>query len=154
MKIMLIVFALCASSSASAQVVVDGDTIKIEGRAVRLHGIDAAELSQECADGWPAGRLAADHLRLLIDGRVTVCTAVAQDRYRRTVAVCRADGVDIGEQMVADGMAWAFIRYSADYTAQEEAARSAGRGIHRHECTPAWIFRAERYDRSTPRSTR
>ena len=43
---------------AAAQTITDGDTIKHNGRAYRLWGIDAPESKQTCADGWPAGSLA------------------------------------------------------------------------------------------------
>jgi endonuclease YncB( thermonuclease family) len=41
--------ALC--QPAAAQVIVDGDTIELKGATFRLHGIDAPELEQVCADG-------------------------------------------------------------------------------------------------------
>ena len=43
---------------AAAQVT-DGDSLKQGGKTYRLWGIDAPELAQTCADGWPAGKLAA-----------------------------------------------------------------------------------------------
>ena len=52
------------------------------------------------------------------------------DRYGRSVAVCRADGRDLGADMVSAGMAWAFTRYSSDYVSQERAAIGAGIGVH------------------------
>ena len=37
--------------------VIDGDTSKVAGLSIRLHGIDAPEVAQTC-DGWPAGEAA------------------------------------------------------------------------------------------------
>jgi endonuclease YncB( thermonuclease family) len=40
--------------------IVDGDTLRIDGRTVRLQGIDAPETRQTCTDRsgqeWPCGR--------------------------------------------------------------------------------------------------
>ena len=55
--------------------VVDGDTLKIDGVTYRLWGIDAPDAGQLCADGWPAGQVAAEHLRALIRNRQVSCEA-------------------------------------------------------------------------------
>ena len=128
---------------AAAQTVTDGDTFKIDGVAYRIWGIDAAETKQLCADGWPAGRAATTHMRELVHGRSVACAYKTKDRYGRTVALCRADGVDLGASMVRAGHAWAFVRYSRDYVTQEQQAQAEGLGIHAHACTPAWEWRAQ-----------
>ena len=130
-------------TSAVAQTITDGDTIKQGGVIYRLWGIDAPESQQSCPDGWPAGRLATTHLQTLLKGRQVVCEAKDTDRYGRTVAVCRAGGEDLGALMVRSGMAWAFVRYSSDYVDQEARAKSAGVGVHAHGCVPAWEWRAQ-----------
>src|SRR3954465_1628214 len=88
---------------AAAQTVVDGDTIKLDGTTYRIWGIDAAETQQACADGWMAGREATAAMLALVKGRTIACEAKAKDRYGRTVALCRADGVDLGAAMVSAG---------------------------------------------------
>lgn len=140
--IVLAALTLNSVLPVSAQTVTDGDTIRLNGSPVRLFGIDAPELKQDCADGWPAGRLAATHLQSLLAGRNVICERRATDRYGRTVAVCRAGGEDLGAIMVRDGYAWAFVRYSSDYVDQEERAKAAGAGVHGHGCVPAWEWRA------------
>jgi len=148
--IRLLIFALIALAIlagmklANAQpVVIDGDTLKLNGTTYRLHGIDAPELKQTCA-GWPAGALAKTALELMTNGREITCEPKSTDRYGRTVALCRADGRDLGAAMVKLGMAWAFRVYSRDYVEQEEFARNNLRGVHAYECQPAWIWRAEK----------
>jgi endonuclease YncB( thermonuclease family) len=121
---------------------VDGDTIKLGGTIYTLWGIDAPEKSQHCADGWAAGIEARTRLRHLIDGRVITCEPLTKDRYGRTVALCRADGQDLGAAMVSAGMAWAFTRYSADYVEQERAAVAEHLGVHAHDCAKPWDWRA------------
>ena len=139
-----IVFALVvASLPGVAQTVTDGDTIKLDGTSYRIWGIDAAETKQLCADGWPAGRAATTHMRELVHGRSVACEYKTKDRYGRIVALCRANGRDIGADMVLAGMAWAFVRYSRDYVTLEQQARAEGLGIHAHGCTPAWEWRAQ-----------
>ena len=140
-------FGLCLLPSllfvlpVAGQSVTDGDTIRHSGVAVRLWGIDAAELDQSCADGWAAGRLAREHLAGLMRDRAITCEPRTTDRYGRVVALCRADGEDLGAAMVSAGMAWAFIRYSRDYARQEEVAVSQSLGVHGHECERPWAHR-------------
>lgn len=62
--------------------------------------------------------------------------------YGRTVAVCRANGEDLSAILVREGLAWAFVRYSGDYAEQEALAKTYRRGIHAHDCEPAWQWRA------------
>ena len=128
---------------AAAQSITDGDTIKLGSVSYRIWGIDAAETKQLCADGWPAGRAATTYMRELVRDRSITCEPKTTDRYGRTVALCRADGEDLGAAMVRAGHAWAFIRYSRDYITQEQQARAEGLGIHAHDCTPAWEWRAQ-----------
>ena len=71
--------------------------------SVRIWGIDAAETSQVCADGWMAGKQASRVMLDLIRGRKITCEARVTDRYGRTVALCRADGRDLGAAMVSAG---------------------------------------------------
>lgn len=144
MKARLACLLITFTLPAFAQTATDGDTIKLNGTTYRLWGIDAPESKQACANGWPAGHEATKALSDLIRGRAVTCDARTQDRYGRTVGLCRADGRDIGAAMVSGGMAWAFARYSSDYVAQEVEAKASGLGVHAHGCQPAWEWRAER----------
>lgn len=139
----VIALLLLLALPASAQVI-DGDSIKQDGKTYRLWGIDAPELQQECAGGWPAGRLAASRLQSLTAGKQIICQDRDRDRYGRVVAVCTVTGVDLGEWMVRQGYAWAFTRYSRQYEPQEVLARADRLGIHAHDCQPAWEWRQER----------
>ena len=76
-------------------------------------------------------------------GRSVVCQEKDRDQYGRTVAICRANGEDLGAILVREGLAWAFTRYSVDYVEQQEEARRASRGVHEHDCVPAWEWRAQ-----------
>lgn len=133
--------ALALAWPAAAQSVVDGDSLELGGKIYRLHGIDAAESAQICADGWPAGYVAKEYLGELIEARQVVCVALASDRDGETVAICRADGVDLGAAMVTGGHALARVPYSVRYISQEDAAIAARRGVHAHNCVAPWKWR-------------
>ncbi len=142
MKTALLAAALIIAAPAAAQTVTDGDTIRLNGVIYRLWGIDAAEKRQACADGWPAGVEATRKMGELVNGHTIACEPRSADRYGRTVALCRADGLDLGAAMVSAGMAWAFTRYSSDYVEQERSAIRAGFGVHAHDCEKPWDWRA------------
>lgn len=138
----LAAIVIAAAFPATAQSITDGDTLKQGGVSYRLWGIDAPEAKQVCPDGWPAGSLAATRLQALTAGRSIVCQEKDRDRFGRIVAICRVSGEDLGAILVREGLAWAFTRFSVDYVDQQEEARIANRGVHAHDCAPAWQWRA------------
>lgn len=107
--------------------VVDGDTLRIAGRSIRLHGIDAPEVGQQCTnspvDSWNCGQEATRELSRKIDGQTISCSARDHDRYGRIVAVCVIDGEDLNAWMVIQGWAVAYTRYSWRYALAELVAR-------------------------------
>lgn len=117
---------------------IDGDSFEIGATEVRLFGVDAFEGRQECSRGgvpWDCGAAAAAKLRELTSGRELVCEPRDTDTYGRTVAVCRAGGVDLGAEMVRSGLALAYRRYSTDYVDEEREAEIARRGAWAGEFT-------------------
>jgi endonuclease YncB( thermonuclease family) len=133
------------TACAPAARVADGDTIIVGRTHYRLWGIEAPDLHQTCAEGWPAGLEARRTLQALVGERRVVCEYRGSDAYRRTVALCRSNGVDLGAAMVSAGMAWAAPRQSRDYLQVEEDAREEGRGVHAYNClpTPEWRTQQE-----------
>jgi endonuclease YncB( thermonuclease family) len=116
--------------------VVDGDTLELaDGNRVRIWGIDAVENAQVChRDGrpWRCGDDATAALRRLIDGQKVACEARDVDRYGRMIAVCLVDGADIGSEMVRQGWALDYERYSGGaYADEQKAAWSSGRAYGR-----------------------
>jgi endonuclease YncB( thermonuclease family) len=112
--------------------VVDGDTLVIGRRHIRLEGIDALETAQMCTrDGkrWACGRRATTALMEFLDGKTVACKDVGRDGYGRTLGICSAGGVDINDWMVREGWAMAYRRYSPRYIGAEQAAREARRNI-------------------------
>ena len=53
---------------ATAQTIIDGDTVQQGDKRWRLWGIDAPESRQVCKDGWPAGAEATAAMRKLVEG--------------------------------------------------------------------------------------
>lgn len=131
-------------------VIVDGDTIDVDGLMVRLHGIDAPEVSQRCETArgreYRCGRDATDYLALAIEGRQVACAGDTFDDFDRLIAVCMHDGRDVSSMMAESGWAWAFVRFSNDYVEQEASARSQGLGVWRGAAQAPWEFRAARWE--------
>jgi endonuclease YncB( thermonuclease family) len=113
--------------------VLDGDTLVVAGKRVRLFGIDAPELDQLCVrDGrtWPCGREAKEAMQAIVHReRVDCHVQEINDRYGRVIAHCKVGDEDIAARMVSDGMATAYRRYSDQYVGEEEAARREHRGL-------------------------
>lgn len=129
--------------------VIDGDTIEVAGRHVRLEGIDAPELAQTCGRAfigtWPCGTAAAAALETMIGGAPVTCESRGLDKYGRTLGICFVAGRDINAEMVRQGYAWAFVKYSSSYVQQEAEARALRVGIWQGKAEPAWEFRAHRW---------
>jgi endonuclease YncB( thermonuclease family) len=124
--------------------VIDGDTIRIHGAKIRLHGIDAPESAQVCkAEGksYRCGTSATLALARRIAGKPVSCDERDKDRYGRIVAVCHAGGGDLNAWLVSEGLALAYRRYSTDYVDQEQAAQEAKRGLWRGEFVKPWQWR-------------
>ena len=136
--------------------VLDGDTLEVGPLVLRLHGIDAPELSQDCArpsgGAWPCGRAAAERLTTLLAADGLDCEALDRDAYGRIVARCAAGGVELGGAMVAEGLAWAFVQYSGDYVSVEARARAGGIGIWQAPSQTAWDWRADAWARAVAAS--
>ncbi|MBF0626099.1 MAG: thermonuclease family protein [Magnetococcales bacterium] len=107
--------------------VIDGDSLRVGQREVRLHGVDAWEYDQTCPDrrGRPfaCGRQAQEFLDRTVAGRTVTCALMDRDSYRRFVAVCRLDDQDLGALLVRAGWATAYTHYSRRYLPLERQAR-------------------------------
>jgi endonuclease YncB( thermonuclease family) len=129
--------------------VIDGDTIDIAGTRVRLEGIDAPEAGQTCqtarGETWDCGNAATRVMVGLTQGRSVDCFSRGLDKYGRLLGICFVDGADINAVMVKRGYAWAFVRYSRHYVAEEADARAARAGVWQGPAIPAWEYRAQRW---------
>ena len=125
--------------------VIDGDTVEVLGLRIRMHGIDAPESAQRCLDAsgrsYGCGRVATTALASMT-GRSTVeCRVLDMDRYGRLIGVCYRGDVNLNAWMVRDGHAMAYRRYSGDYVAHEDAARTDRIGIWQGRFVAPWDWR-------------
>lgn len=119
--------------------VIDGDTISIAGNHVRLKGIDAPELAQDCGDGaaqTACGKISRQALIKIVGGREVRCEASGRDKYNRSVAICYVGETNLNRAMVEAGQAVAYGDY---HDTQAEAARAhKGLWASRFETPQDW----------------
>lgn len=114
--------------------IIDGDTLEIADRRIRLFGIDAPEMQQSCTrDGeqWACGEESKRQLAALVGTQSADCAGDEVDQYGRLVAVCSVGGTEINGTMVEAGWATAFRRYSQAYVPAEVRARARKLGLWR-----------------------
>lgn len=133
--------ALAAAVACTASRAIDGDTLACGGERVRLYGIDAPEMHgashlSTFSAPPPAWVAPAARRRLaeLLRGPVR-CTPAGdgRDRYGRLVARCSSGAApDLGAELVREGLAVDWPRYSdGAYAGEEAAARRGRRGLWR-----------------------
>jgi endonuclease YncB( thermonuclease family) len=145
----LLLLALGASASAEffegrVVRVIDGDTIDVlvgsQTRRVRLFGIDSPEPGQP----WHAKAKRALGQRVF--GKEVRVNDVDTDRYGRTVGEVYADNVCVGCELVREGNAWVYRKYTDDpvlyqLEAEARAARRGLWGLPEAQQTPPWQWR-------------
>ena len=154
LKAVLAIAALLAtvSTAASDQFtglvrVVDGDTLIIHGRKIRLSGIDAPEARQNCLDAnnqwYPCGQEATRALSQRISGNQVTCVLnPTPDRYGRALGTCWfSDNECLQSWLVRRGWAVAYRRYSLQYLHEEDFARITRAGIWRGRFVMHWDWR-------------
>ena len=110
--------------------IADGDTLTLltssnEQVKIRLAGIDTPERKQ------PFGNRAKQALANLAFQKQALIEVEAKDRYGRTVGVVFVDGLNVNAELVKQGMAWVYRKYTDDkrlYTLESEA-KQAKRGL-------------------------
>jgi endonuclease YncB( thermonuclease family) len=137
---------------AGPPIIIDGDTIEVQGVVVRLYGIDAPELGQTCWIGqhaYDCGKIARTALLDLTAGVPVICKFVPPDSDgtpddgpEGRIGLCTADGYDLSEGMAYTGWALALRRVPGRYLAFEDGARAAGRGLWKGEFVAPWAWRA------------
>jgi len=137
---------LLAADMSGVASVIDGDTIEIHGRRIRIFGIDAPESTQLCRDSdslqYRCGAAAANQLASFLERRAVTCTANRRDFYGRDVATCSLNGVDIGEWLVRGGHALDWPKYSKGrYANAQNEAEKAERAIWAGSFSPPWRYR-------------
>lgn len=120
-----------ASSSARARIgVTDGDTITVLDAEktqfkIRLNGIDAPESHQAF------GQRSKQALSSKVFGKLARIEPHGQDRYGRTIGDVFVDDRYINQEMIQDGWAWHYLKYSdsAELADAEAEARRSSFGL-------------------------
>jgi len=123
--------------------ILDGDTIEVMqgGSAVRvrLDGIDCPEKKQAF------GRRARQFTSRMAFGKQVQVIEKGKDRYGRTLAgVILPDGKSLNQELVREGYAWWYWKYSDDEELKrlQAQAREAKRGLWSDpQVIPPWTFR-------------
>ncbi len=111
-------------SLAGKAYVIDGDTLSISGNHIRLEGIDAPELNQNCGT-TACGQASRQTLIRLIQGKPARCEGNGHDKYNRSLAVCFVGETNLNRAMVEAGQAIAY----GDYRDVELQARRDKKGL-------------------------
>ena len=124
--------------------VVDGDTIHIKSYKIRLEAIDAPEMKQKCKrefiristiiginfkKDYFCGATAKKKLVNKIDNILIKCIYASKDRYKRYLATCYKNSINLNKWMVRNGYAVAYKRYSKKYIKDEDYAKKNKLGI-------------------------
>lgn len=125
--------------------VLDGETLRLGDRTLRLRGLDAPDRGESCRTAGGAGfdcaAASADALARLIAGRTLTCEVQGSDSFGRGLGRCAAGGVDVNLAMVAAGFAVAAPGARGTLTAAEQEARTAGRGLWTSGTPETWRSR-------------
>ena len=110
--------------------IVDGETLGLGDRVVRLAGIAAPARGEACqgraGDAYDCGGAAAAALTRLVSGRPVTCRIVGRDGFGRGLGECEAAGTDLGRTLVGSGYA---VATAAPLRAAQDAARAGAQGL-------------------------
>ena len=105
------------SSVSGYAKIIDGDTIKINSKKIRLHGIDAPEKKQTCkkpyliigifsfTKSYSCGQVSTDKLIKKINNQIIKCKIKNVDRYNRLIGECYKRNENLNAWLVSNGYA-------------------------------------------------
>jgi micrococcal nuclease len=104
--VLALLLAIAGPLSAAELRVIDGDTVVIDGVKIRIERIDTPETWRaRCAAELALGQKAKARLSELLAGRDISYEGKKLDRWGRTLGTVYADGEDVGEILIAEGLA-------------------------------------------------
>ena len=124
--------------------IIDGDTLHINEHKIRFEGIDAPEIKQQCKKdylkvssiigftlrkNYYCGITSKKKLKEKIKNSKIKCISLSKDRYKRYLATCYKDKINLNKWMVRNGHAVAYKRYSKQYLNDEKYAKENELGI-------------------------
>lgn len=134
-KYLCLVFVtmICSQTAAADVYVKDGDSLSLNGREIRLIGIDAPEYRQKCDDvsgkKYDCGEKAKAYLKSLVKGKDVSCRKIAVDIYKRELSKCYAGKIYLNRKMLEAGWAVVYRSKSKKYKEWEKDARENKRGM-------------------------
>jgi endonuclease YncB( thermonuclease family) len=132
-------------ASPAEVTVVDGETLRLGDRTLRLKGIAAPQRGETCRGGdgrgFDCGNAAAEALSRLLAGRAVACRVQDRDAFGRGLGRCDAEGVDLNGALVAAGFAVASSAGRGSLASAEQEARAAGRGLWASGQPEGWRLR-------------
>lgn len=114
--------------------VIDGDTLEMHGKRIRLWGVDAPETRQMCSrDGrpWRCGTDAANALSERINNQLVACYDKGTDVYSRMLGQCFIGQIDLNGWLARYGWAFSYRRATNMYDSRESMAKFQRIGIWR-----------------------
>ncbi len=136
--IILLIFSFSYSDekkiAKGKAIIIDGDTIKIDGEKIRFAGIDAPE------KGEIGHQFSKKKLLEKLGKHVVFCIREKnKDYWKRTVAECFIRNQSISSYMVKNGYACDYVKYSkGKYANEQKYAKSNKLGIWKMKFNPAW----------------
>ena len=133
--------------------VVDGDTIKINSKKIRLYGIDAPEKKQKCkktyltisfmsfTKDYMCGEVSTQKLIKKINKQKLNCNILDVDRYKRLIGECFKRNINLNSWMVSNGYAVAYRKYSKKYVSEEILAKQEKKGMWQGKFQMPWDYR-------------
>ncbi len=148
-SLILIFFFLLNQSLNATEIygvpkIIDGDTVHINSKKIRLKGIDAPEMKQQCKKtflkihllinlefkkNYSCGVSSKTKLVKKIKNSKINCISTTRDRYKRYLATCYKNKINLNKWMVRNGYAVAYKRYSEDYVRDENYAKENKLGM-------------------------
>ena len=149
-RIIFIIFLLLFSNSlfgieiVGTPKIIDGDTLHINEHKIRFEGIDAPEIKQQCKKdylkvssiigftlrkNYYCGITSKKKLEEKIKNSKIKCISLSKDRYKRHLATCYKNKINLNKWMVRNGYAVAYKRYSKRYLNDEKYAKENELGI-------------------------
>ena len=115
-------------------IIIDGDTIKINGEKIRFSGIDTPE------KGEIGYQFSKEKLLKKLEKNIVFCVREKnKDYWKRTLAECFIKNESISSYMVKNGYACDYVKYSKrKYAKEQKHAKSNKLGIWKMKFNPAW----------------
>lgn len=134
-------------------IIIDGDTIKVNGKNIRFGGIDAPESyfngkKQTCKLKEKkvfCGEISKNKLIEKIENHFVDCVIQKKkDKYKRFIAECFVNNESLSVYMVRNGYALDWPRYSkGKFSKDQEFAKTNNLGIWAMKFEYPWLWRAQ-----------